>query len=79
MEMSIFRFLNLVQLQLRSASESITWVGLNSNKVWLMKSLASEMDLRGEKRFSVTTLLNCKLLENDVTCILQGKSKCYAY
>ena len=44
-----------------------------------MKSLASEMGLRGEKRFSVTTLLNCKLLENDFTCILQGKSKCYAY
>ena len=41
-----------------------------------MKSLASEMGLRGEKRFSVTTLLNCKLLENDFTCILQGKSKC---
>ena len=56
-----------------SASESITWVGLNSNKVWLMKSLASEMGLRGEKRFSVTTLLNCKLMENDFTCIARKK------
>ena len=74
MEMSIFCFLNLVQLQLlRSASESIIWVGLNSNKVWLMKSLASEMGLRGEKRFSVTNLLNCKLMENDCTCIARKK------
>ena len=73
MEMSIFRFLNLVQLQLRSASKSIIWVGFNSNKVWLMKSLASEMYLRGEKRFSVTTLLNCKLMENDFTCIARKK------
>ena len=48
--MSIFRLLNLVQLQLRSASESIQpvfiiWVGLNSNEVWLMKSSASEKGL----------------------------------
>ena len=48
--MSIFRLLNLVQLQLRSASESIQpvfiiWVGLNSNEVRLMKSSASEKGL----------------------------------
>ena len=49
-EMSIFRVLNLVQLQLRSASESIQpvliiWAGLNSNQVRLMKSSASEPGL----------------------------------
>ena len=49
--MSIFRLLNLVQLQLRSASESIQqnliiWVGLNSNEVRLMKSSASEPSLK---------------------------------
>ena len=49
--MSIFRHLNLVQLQLRSASESIQrnliiWVGLNSNKVRLMKTSASEPGLK---------------------------------
>ena len=48
--MSIFRLLNLVRLQLRSASESIQpvliiWVGLNSNEVRLMKSSASEPGL----------------------------------
>ena len=49
--MSIFRILNLVELQLRSASESIQpvliiWVGLDSNLVRLMKRLASEPGLR---------------------------------
>ena len=49
--MSIFRVMKLVELQLRSASESIQpvliiWVGLNSNKVRLMKSSASEPGLR---------------------------------
>ena len=49
-EMSIFRVLNLVQLQLRSASESvqpvlIIWVGLDSNQVRFLKSLASEPGL----------------------------------
>ena len=49
--MSILRLLNRVQLQLRSASESIQpvfitpWVGLNSNKGRLMKSSASETGL----------------------------------
>ena len=47
----MFRLLNLVQLQLRSASESIqpvykiTWVCLYSNEVQLMKSSASEAGL----------------------------------
>ena len=50
-EMSIFRVLNLVELQLRSASESIQpvlliWVGLDSNWVRLMKRWASEPGLR---------------------------------
>ena len=49
-EMSIFRLFNLGQPQLRLASESIQlvliiWVGVNSNKVRLMKSLASEAGL----------------------------------
>ena len=49
--MSIFRVLNLVELQLRSASESIQpvlliWVGLDSNWVRLMKRWASEPGLR---------------------------------
>ena len=53
--MSIFRVVKLVELQLRSASESIQpvliiWVGLTSNWVRLMKSSASEPGL-------VTTIL----------------------
>ena len=48
--MSIFRVVKLVELQLRSASESIQpvliiWVGLTSNWVRLMKSSASEPGL----------------------------------
>ena len=48
--MSIFLLLNLVQLELRAGSESIqavliVWVGLNSNKVRLMRSSASEPGL----------------------------------
>ena len=55
-EMSIFRLLNLVHLQLRSASQSvqpvyIIWVSLNSNQVRLMKSSASEPDLSDRKLF----------------------------
>ena len=50
--MSIFHLLNLVQLELRSVSESIQpvkiiWVGLNNSnyKVRLMKSSGSEPGL----------------------------------
>ena len=44
---NIFLLLNLVQLESRLVFEStqaveIVWVGLNSNKVQLMKSLVSE-------------------------------------
>ena len=47
--MSIFPLLNLLRLELRSASESIQpneiiWIGLNSNQ--LMKGSASELGLR---------------------------------
>ena len=49
--MSIFLLLNLVRLELRSASEPIQpvqkiWIVLNSNLVRLMKSTASEPGLR---------------------------------
>ena len=57
-EMSIFHLLNLVQLELRSASESIQpvkiiWVGLNNSnyKVRLMKSSGSDPGpIRKKKR-----------------------------
>ena len=55
--MSIFHLLNLVQLELRSASESILpvkiiWVGLNNSnyKVRLMKSSGSEPGLIRRKK-----------------------------
>ena len=56
-EMSLFHLLNLVQLELRSASESIQpvkiiWVGLNNSnyKVRLMKSSGSEPGLIRRKK-----------------------------
>ena len=49
--MNVFLLLNLIRLELRSASESvqpvkIIWVGLKSNKVRLTKSSASEPGLK---------------------------------
>ena len=68
---SIFALLILVCLELRSACESIepvliVWLGLPSNLVWLMKSLASELGLTIQMKPLVASWCICRKIKKRI-------------